>query len=196
MSPVFVNTVNADRSVMLESVRAALRFRRRNFDVPVGILSVLCLIWGTDFLIRGIWYFFVPYLLAVSFVCYALLSYRIPMLKLLNAIKGCSPHSERGMIEFNTLFSESSLDIRIDGESHFLPFSSISALIESENLLTLVIGDKSFTPISVPMDKSTLSTEQKIAFLMFLRRKNPGMRIMLFHSKKQTVPNRNEKQSV
>ena len=183
MSPVFVNTVNADRSVMLESVRAALRFRRRNYDVPIGILSVLCLIWGTGFLIRGDWYFFVPYLLAVAFVCYALLSYRLPMLKLLSAIKGCSPHSQNGMIEFNTLFSESSLDVRIDGESHFLPFSSISALIESENLLTLVIGDKTFTPVSVPVDKSTLSVEQKLAFLMFLRRKNPQIRILLRHEK-------------
>ena len=69
------------------------------------------------------------------------------MLKLLKAIQGCSPTSGSGMIEFNTLFSESSLDVRIDGQSHFLSFSSISALIESENLLTMVIGDKSFTPI-------------------------------------------------
>lgn len=187
MSPVFVNTVNADRSIMLESVRAALRFRRKNLDVPIGILSVLCLVWGTGFLIRGIWYFFVPYLLAAFFVCYALLSYRFPMLKLLKAIKGCSPRSEGGMIEFNTLFSEASVDVRIDGVSHFLPFSSISALIESENLLTLVIGDKSFSPVSVPMDKSPLSVEQKIEFLMFLRRKNPGMRILLCHSKKPTA---------
>lgn len=183
MSPVFVNTVNADRAVMLESVRAALRFRRRNLDVPFCILSALCVVWGTGFLIRGIWYFFVPYLLAVFFVGYALLSYRIPMLKLLQAIKGCSPASDRGMIEFNTLFSESSIDIRIDGESHFLPFSAISALIESERLLTLVIGDKSFKPVSVPLDKSALSVEQKIAFLLFLRRKNPTMRILLRHTK-------------
>ena len=183
MTPVFVNTVNADRTVMLESVRAALRFRRRNLDIPVGILSVLCLIWGTGFLVRGIWYFFIPYILAVFFVGYALLSYRIPMLKLQKAIEGCSPHSDKGMIEFNTLFSEASLDIRIDGKSHFLPFTSISALIESENLLTLVIGDKSFSPVSVPMDKSTLSVEQKLAFLMFLRRKNPQMRILLRHEK-------------
>ena len=185
MSPVFVNTVNADRTVMLESVRAALRFRRRNLDVPFCILSVLCLVWGTWFLVTSVWYFFVPYLLAAFFVAYALLSYRIPMLKLLKAIEGCSPASGSGMIEFNTLFSESSLDVRIDGESHFLPFSSISALIESENLLTLVIGDKSFSPISVPLDKSTLSVDQKIAFLLFLRRKNPGMRILLNHKKKR-----------
>ena len=171
---------------MLESVRAALRFRRKNLDLPFGILSVLCLVWGTGFLIRGIWYFFVPYLLAAFFVCYSLLSYRFPMLKLLKAIEGCSPRSEGGMIEFNTLFSEASVDVRIDGVSHFLPFSSISALIESENLLTLVIGDKSFSPVSVPMDKSPLSVEQKIEFLMFLRRKNPGMRILLFHSRKPT----------
>ena len=43
MAPVFVNTVNADRSVMLESVRAALRFRRKNLDVPFCILAALCL---------------------------------------------------------------------------------------------------------------------------------------------------------
>ena len=187
MSPVFVNTVNADRAVMLESVRAALRFRRRNLDVPFCILSVLCLVWGTLFLIRGIWYFFIPYLLSFFFITYALLSYRLPMLKLLRAIEGCSPASSSGMIEFNTLFSEGSLDIRIDGESHFLSFSSISALIESDNLLTLVIGDKSFTPISVPIDKSALSVEQKIEFLLFLRRKTPGLRIMLKHSKSKTV---------
>ena len=189
MSPVFVNTVNADRTVMLESVRAALRFRRKNLDLPFGILSLLCLVWGTGFLVRGIWYFFIPYLLAVAFIGYALLSYRIPMLKLLHAIKGCSPASKCGMIEFNTLFSESSIDIRIDGESHFLGYSAISALIESDNLLTLVIGDKSFTPVSVPMDKSTLSVEQKIEFLMFLRRKNPAMRIMLKHTKKRPTAN-------
>jgi len=187
MSPVFVNTVNADRAVMLESVRAALRFRRKNLDVPFYILSVLCLIWGTLFAIRLIWYFFVPYILAAFFVGYTLLSYRLPMLKLLKAIKECSPSSTSGMIEFNTLFSESSIDVRIDGESHFLPFSSVSALIESENLLTLIIGDKTFTPISVPLDKSTLSVEQKIDFLLFLRRKNPGMRIMLNHQKKHSA---------
>ncbi len=187
MSPVFVNTVNADRTVMLESVRAALRFRRRNLDVPFCILSALCLIWGTWFLIRGIWYFFVPYVLSVFFVAYALLSYRLPMLKLLRAIEGCSPASGSGVIEFNTLFSEGSLDVRIDGESHFLSFSSISALIESENLLTLVIGDKSFTPISVPIDKSALSVEQKIEFLLFLRRKNPGLRILLKHRKNRAA---------
>ena len=183
MAPVFVNTVNADRSVMLESVRAALRFRRKNLDVPFCILAALCLIWGTWFLIRGIWYFFVPYLLAAFFIAYTLLSYRFPMLKLLKAIEGCSPASNSGMIEFNTLFSESSIDIRIDGQSHFISYTSISALIESENLLTLVIGDKSFTPISVPIEKSALSVEQKIEFLLFLRRKNPGMRIMLRHRK-------------
>ena len=184
MAPVFVNTVIADRAVMLESVRAALRFRRRNLDVPFCILAALCLVWGTLFLIRGIWYFFVPYLLSVFFVAYVMLSYRFPMLKLLAAIKGCSPSSNSGMIEFNTLFSESSIDIRIDGESHFLTYSSVSALIESENLLTLVIGDKSFTPVSVPINKSALSVEQKIEFLLFLRRKNPGMRILLQHKKK------------
>ena len=183
MAPVFVNTVNADRAVMLECVRAALRFRRKNLDVPFCILSALCLVWGTWFLIRGIWYFFVPYLLSAFLIGYALLSYRIPMLKLLKAIESCSPASSSGMIEFNTLFSESSIDIRIDGESHFLSFSSISALIESENLLTLVIGDKSFTPICVPIDKSALSVDQKISFLLFLRRKNPGMRILLKYSK-------------
>ena len=81
MAPVFVNTVNADRSVMLESVRAALRFRRRNLDVPFFILAALCLVWGTWFLIRGIWYFFVPYLLSAFFIAYVLLSYRFPMLR-------------------------------------------------------------------------------------------------------------------
>ena len=190
MAPVFVNTVNADRSVMLESVRAALRFRRRNLDVPFFILAALCLVWGTWFLIRGIWYFFVPYLLSAFFVAYVLLSYRFPMLKLLAAIKGCSPSSSSGMIEFNTLFSESSIDIRIDGESHFLTYSSISALIESENLLTLVIGDKSFTPVSVPISKSALSVDQKIEFLLFLRRKNPGMRILLQHKKSSPASQR------
>ncbi len=183
MAPVFVNTVNADRSVMLESVRAALRFRRRNLDVPFCILSALCLVWGTWFLIRGIWYFFVPYLLSAFFIAYLLLSYRFPMLRLLKAIKGCGTSSGSGMIEFNTLFSDSSIDIRIDGESHFLSYSSVSALIESENLLTLVIGDKSFNPVSVPIDKSELSVDQKIEFLLFLRRKNPGMRILLKHKK-------------
>ncbi len=183
MAPVFVNTVNADRSVMLESVRAALRFRRRNLDVPFCILSALCLVWGTWFLIRGIWYFFVPYLLSAFFIAYLLLSYRFPMLRLLKAIKGCGQSSGSGMIEFNTLFSDSSIDIRIDGESHFLSYSSVSALIESENLLTLVIGDKSFNPVSVPIDKSELSVDQKIEFLLFLRRKNPGMRILLKHKK-------------
>ena len=186
MSPVFVNTVNADRAVMLESVRAALRFHRRNLDVPFCILSALCLIWGTWFLIRGIWYFFIPYLLSVFFVAYTLLSYRLPMLKLLKAIESCSPASGSGVIEFNTLFSEGSLDVRIDGESHFLSFSSISALIESDNLLTMVIGDKSFTPISVPIDKSALTVEQKIEFLLFLRRKNPGLRILLKHGKSKS----------
>ena len=183
MAPVFVNTVNADRSVMLESVRAALRFRRRNLDVPFCILSALCLVWGTWFLIRGIWYFFVPYLLSAFFIAYLLLSYRFPMLRLLKAIKSRGPSSGSGMIEFNTLFSDSSIDIRIDGESHFLSYSSVSALIESENLLTLVIGDKSFNPVSVPIDKSALSVDQKIEFLLFLRRKNPGMRILLKHKK-------------
>ena len=51
MSPVFVNTVNADRAVMLESVRAALRFRRKNLDAPFFILAALCVVWGTWFLI-------------------------------------------------------------------------------------------------------------------------------------------------
>ncbi len=190
MAPVFVNTVNADRSVMLESVRAALRFRRRNLDVPFCILCALCLVWGTWFLIRGIWYFFVPYLLSAFFIAYVLLSYRFPMLRLLKAIKGCGPSSGSGMIEFNTLFSDSSIDIRIDGESHFLSYSSVSALIESENLLTLVIGDKSFTPVSVPIDKSELSVDQKIEFLLFLRRKNPGMRILLQHKKASSASQR------
>lgn len=187
MSPVFVNTVNADRSVMLESVRAALRFRRKNLAIPFFILSILCIVWGTWFLVHREWYFFVPYILAAFFVGYVLLSYRLPMLKLLRAIERCSPASEHGMIEFTTLFSESSLDVRIDGTSHFLEYSSVSALIESEKLLTLVIGDKSFTPVSVPLDKSTLSVDQKIAFFLFLRRKNPGMRIMLRHDKTRSA---------
>ena len=186
MSPVFVNTVDADRSVMMESVRAALRFRRRNYDIPLYLISLLCLIWGTGFLMRHIWYFFVPYLLAAAFIGYALLSYRIPMLKLLAAIKGCSPNGSAGMIEFNTNFSESSVDIRIDGTSHFISYGAVSALIESEHLLTLVIGDKSFTPISVPMDKSTLSAEQRINFILFLRRRNPQLRVLLWHDKNKS----------
>lgn len=187
-SPVFVNTVNADRAVMLESVRAALRFRRKNLAIPFLILSMLCVVWGTWFLVRHhVWYFFVPYLLAAFFLGYTLLSYRLPMLKLLKAIERCSAAPGRKMIEFNTLFTESSLDIRIDGTSHFLEYSSVSALIESDNLLTLVIGDKSFKPVSVPLDKSSLSVEQKISFLLFLRRKNPGLRIMLRHDKTRTA---------
>ena len=84
----------------------------------------------------------------------------------------------------------SAYDVNIDGIYYNLDVENKTQLGIGKNLLTLVIGDKSFTPVSVPIDKSELSVDQKIEFLLFLRRKNPGMRILLQHKKASSASQR------
>lgn len=179
MGPLYANKVTINESLLLESARCAVRYRSRTYSALMLALSLLSLLVGTYFLMQIRWYFFFGYLLAACFLYFALFSYILPVRRVYRSIRHAS---EDTGVCFATQFSDTSLDVSIDGISSVIPYDSVTALVESAHLITLVIGNRTFLPSCIPLDKALFSSE-KLDFVLFLKRRIPNLHVRLLSTR-------------
>lgn len=182
MGPVYVNTLDVTEQLLLESANAAIRFRRRSQSAILTALALLSLLVGTYLIMQMRWYFFIPYIIAVCFLFFSRYAYRIPVRRVYRSIRGADGTRN---VRFVTSFTDRSVEISIDGISNVIPYSRITALVESPNLLTLVIGESEFLPSCIPLNK-TLFAGERLDFVLYLRRRVPALRVKLAGTGKGT----------